>query len=311
VTWSNKFDYIRARRFDELLSFWGRRSPVGIEIGQNRLAEHIEYVSRKTGLPQNGVGYLGPIDSRTLVSELYCGVTKAFNLSFHAQWLAKNQAFTNGSLHSFNSVIQFMCAIMSVFGVFIIRIGGKYFVVDVFPWFGYLKEDRNLSKRFGEDWWRYARIIADKKETIEQREIAALFQRCLKVASVIGWREVLVGQLIDCENRWFNRPRNNILYNFTGWTESADLMNAETTDIGALLRTAVRTLFDPDAQMAFGPLPQSLLLGSLLTRVWSDFRESVVMELNGVSVSEFPPVGDSSLIGEFESVVDDMISSAV
>jgi hypothetical protein len=311
VTWSNKFDYIKARRFNDVLTFWSRRSPVGIEIGQNRLAEHLAHIAGNDGLPKDGIGFLGPVESRTLISELYCGVTKAFNLNFHAQLLATSRAFTNGSLHSFNSVIQFMCAIMSLFGVFIVRIGGKYFVVDVFPWLGHMKEDRKLSDQFGENWWQYARIIADKKETIEQGEIVVLFQRCLRITTSTGWKEVLVNQLIGCRGRWFNRPRNNILYNFTGWTESLDLTDASDEDVSSILRAAAQSIFDTDAQMAFGPLPQSLLLGSLLMRIWIDFRTSVAMELNGATANEFPPVGHASLLLEFESAMDDLLSTAL
>jgi len=222
VTWARKFDHVGARSFDDVLSLWSQRSPVGIEIGQDRLAEHIQHIAGEEELPKDGAKYIGPIESRTLVSELYCGVAKAFNLSFHAQTLAKKHAFTNGSLHSFNSLIQFMLAIMSIFGVFVIRIGGKYFVLDVFPWLGHLKEDRRLNKQYGANWWQYARVIADNKETIDQREIVVLFQRCLRMATAVGWKEILVNQLIGCEQRWFSRPRNNILYNFTGWTGSSD-----------------------------------------------------------------------------------------
>lgn len=99
------YDHVGARRFEDILSLWSQRSPVGIEIGQGRLAEHIEHIAGEEELPKNGARYIGPVES-----ELYCGVAKAFNLSFHAQTLAKNQAFTNGSLHSFNSLIQFMLA---------------------------------------------------------------------------------------------------------------------------------------------------------------------------------------------------------
>jgi hypothetical protein len=314
VTWARKFDHVGARRFEDVLDLWSQRSPVGIEIGQDRLAEHIDHIAGEQELPNDGARYIGPIESRTLISELYCGVAKAFNLSFHAQTLAKNQAFTNGSLHSFNSLLQFMLAIMSILGVFVIRIGGKYFVLDVFPWLGHLKEDRRLLKQYGADWWRYARVISDSKETIEQREIVVLFQRCLRMTTAVGWKEILVSQLIDCEQRWFNRPRNNILYNFTGWTGSPDLIAALETDVSSLLRDAARSIFDYDAQTAFGSLPQSLLLGSFLTHVWTDFRGSVVMELNGQAAPEYPAVGDPALIGliaEFEGALTAMLSESV
>ncbi len=314
MTWTSKFDYIKARSFEEVLSLWSQRSPVGVEIGQNRLSEHIGYIAGGNGLPKDGVSYIGPIESRTLISELYCGVAKAFNLSFHAQTLAKKFAFTNGSLHSFNSLIQFMLAIMSIFGVFVIRIGGKYFVLDVFPWLGHLKEDRHLRKQYGANWWQYARVIADSKETIDQREIVILFQRCLRMATAVGWKEILVAQLIRCEQRWFNRPRNNILYNFTGWTGSPDLIAALETDVSSLLRNAARNIFDYDAQTAFGSLPQSLLLGSFLTHVWANFRSSVIMELNGQAAPEYPAVGDPSLIGliaEFEGALTAVLSESV
>src|SRR5579859_87546 len=111
MTWARKFDYIGARRFDDILRLWSQRSPVGIEIAQGRLAEHIGHLAGDDPLPADGTRFVGPIESRTLISELYCGVSKAFNLSFHAQTLAKSRAFTNGSLHSFNSIIQFMLAI--------------------------------------------------------------------------------------------------------------------------------------------------------------------------------------------------------
>jgi hypothetical protein len=313
VTWTRKFDHVGARRFEDVLNLWSRRSPVGIEIGQDRLAEHIEYIAGQEGLPKDGAQYIGPIESRALISELYCGVAKAFNLSFHAQTLAKRQAFTNGSLHSFNSLMQFMLGIMSIFGVFIIRIGGRYFVLDVFPSLGHLKEDRRLSKQYGADWRRYARIISDSKQTIEQGEIVILFQRCLRMTTVHGWKEILVTQLIDCEQRWFNRPRNNILYNFTGWTESPDLISALETDVSSLLRDAARSIFDYEAQTAFGSLPQSLLLGSFLTHVWAKFRASVVMELNGQAAPEYPTVGDPSLIGliaEFEGALTTVLSES-
>lgn len=314
MTWARKFDHVGARRFEDVLTLWSQRSPVGIEIGQDRLAEHIRYITDGNGLPKDGVSYIGPIESRTLISELYCGVAKAFNLSFHAQTLAKTLAFTNGSLHSFNSLIQFMFAIMSILGVFVIRVGGKYFVLDVFPWLGHVREDRQLRKRYGEHWWRYARVIADSKETIDQREIVILFQRCLRMATAVGWKEILVTQLIGCEQRWFNRPRNNILYNFTGWTGSPDLIAALDTDVSSLLRNAALSIFDYDAQTAFGSLPQSLLLGSFLSHVWAKFRNSVIMELNGRTAPEFPAVGDPSLIGliaEFEGALSAVLSESV
>jgi hypothetical protein len=204
-----------------------------------------------------------------------------------------------------------MMAIMSVFGIFVIRIGGKYFVLDVFPWLGNPKEGRQLSKQYGDDWWRYARVIADKKDIIEQSEIATLFRRCLRVISAVGWPEVIVKQLIECETRWINRPRNNILYNFTGWTDSRDLVEGLDIDLELLLKNAVRTIFDPDAQIAYGPLPQSLLLGSLFLQVWSSFRGSVAMELNGQPAPEFPAITDSGLIGAFEVALRDELARAV
>lgn len=313
MAWARKFDHVGARRFEDVLTRWSQRSPVGIEIGQDRLAEHIEYIADKEELPEDGAGYIGPIESRTLISELYCGVAKAFNLSFHAQTLAKSQAFTNGSLHSFNSLMQFMLAIMSILGVFVVRIGSKYFVLDVFPWLGHVKEDRRLLKQFGADWWRYARIISDSKAIIEQREIVILFQRCLRMSTAVGWKEILVSQLIGCEQKWFNRPRNNILYNFTGWTGSPDLISALETDVSSLLRDAARSIFDHDAQIAFGSLPQSLLLGSFLTHAWDNFRSSVVMELNGQAAPEYPTVGDPLLIGliaEFERALTTVLSES-
>lgn len=287
---------------------------MGIEIAHGRLAEHIKYLSRNCPLPVDGTQFIGPIESRTLISELYCGVSKAFNLSFHAQTLAKSRAFTNGSLHSFNSIIQFMFAIMSILGVFVIRIGGKYFVLDVFPWLGEAKLDRKLQRQFGADWWRFGRIIADRKETIEQREIVGLFQRCLRMSTAVGWKEVIVTALIGCEHRWFNRPRNNILYNFTGWTESPDLTIAFEENVGSLLRAAARNIFDHDEQTRFGSLPQSLLLGSLLTHVWPDFRGAVSMELAGDEAPEFPSVGDAALVGliaEFDTALTIVLSEAV
>jgi hypothetical protein len=72
------------------------------------------------------------------------------------------------------------------------------------------------------------------------------------MATAVGWKEILVAQLIDCEQRWFNRPRNNILYNFTGWTGSPDLIAALDTDVSSLLRYAARSIFDYDAQTTFG-----------------------------------------------------------
>jgi hypothetical protein len=107
------------------------------------------------------------------------------------------------------------------------------------------------------------------------------------MATAVGWKEILVTQLIGCEQRWFNRPRNNILYNFTGWTGSSDLISSLDTDVSSLLRNAARSIFDYDAQTAFGSLPQSLLLGSFLTHVWVNFRNAVVMELNGQAAPEY------------------------
>ena len=221
---------------------------------------------------------------------------------------ALNRAYTNGSLHSFNSTLQIMLAIMSILGVFIVRVDGKYFLLDVFPWFGHAKEDRQMKRHYGDDWWRYGRVVADTKSIIEQGEIVILFQRCLRMVSGVGWRETIITQLVNCEERWFNRPRNNILYNFTGWTDTPDLVSAEDTDLNGLLKAAVTDIFDPDAQTAFGPLPQSLLLMSLLTSVWSTFRGSVAIELNGLEAPEFPPVGENSLIALFENVLAEMLA---
>jgi hypothetical protein len=220
------------------------------------------------------------------------------------------KAFSNGSLYSFNSLLQFMLAIIAMFGIFIVRIRGKYSVVDVFPWLGHPKADRELYKQYGKEWWRYARIISDKKATIEQREIVILFQRCLRISSAAGWKETLVTQLIRCEERWFNRPRNNIVYNFTGWTDTPDLLAAVDVDVSALLRSAARSIFDYEAQRAFGSLPQSLLLGSMLAKIWSGFREVVVMELEGKPAPYLPAVGDMSLIGEFENALNELLSDA-
>jgi hypothetical protein len=192
----------------------------------------------------------------------------------------------------------------------VIRIRGRYFVLDVVPWLGYLKEDRNLRKTYGDHWWRYGRLIGDRKETIEQSEIVILFQRCLRIVTATGWKETLVRQLIDVEQRWFNRPRNNILYNFTGWTDSADLTCAVDNDVSALLKTAARNIFDYEAQAAFGPLPQSLLLGSFLGHTWTVFRDSVSMELNGVVAPEFPDIANALLIGEFEKILNEELSES-
>jgi len=279
-----------------------------------RLSNITKYITGGKPIPNSILVSLDEAAFNTLISELYCGVAKSFNLSFHAQILAKTLAFTNGSLHLFNGLIQFMLAIMSIFGVLVIRFGGKYFVLDVFPWLGHSKEDRQLRKRYGENRWRYARIIADSKEIIDQREIVILFQRCLRMATAVGWKEILVAQLIGCEQRWFNRPRNNILYNFTGWTGSPDLIAAMETDVTSLLRNAARSIFDYDAQTAFDSLPQSLLLGSFLTDVWANFRSSVIMELNGQAAPEYPAVGDPSLIGliaEFEGALTAVLSESV
>ena len=130
----------------------------------------------------------------------------------------------------------------------------------------------------------------------------------------VGWKEILVTQLIHCEQKWFNRPRNNILYNFTGWSETPDLIAALEADVSSLLRDAARNIFDYDAQTRFGSLPQSLLLGSLLTRVWSEFRSSVAMELDGQAAPEFPAVGDPSLVGliaEFEGALATVLADSV
>jgi hypothetical protein len=310
VTWERKFDYVGARRFEEVLDFWSRRSPVGIEIGQHRLADHIEYLIGEEKLPIDGARFVGPIESRSLISEIYCGVAKAINLNFHAQNLAVGRAFTNGSVHSFNSLLQFMMATISLFGVFIVRQGGKYFLLDVFPWMGDLKCKRTLVKLHGDDWWRYARVIGDTKEIIEQREIAALFQRCLRVISGVGWPEVIITQLIECETRWMNRPRNNILYNFTGWTQSEDLMASFDADLQKLLRDAARSIFDPDEQIAYGSLPQSLLLGSLFIRTWKAFRGTVAMDIAGQPAPEFPNFTDAGLIDAFERALMSELSGA-
>lgn len=204
-----------------------------------------------------------------------------------------------------------MLAIISIFGVFIIRVGGKYYIVDVFPWSGYSnKERRQLEKQFGSDWWRFARVIADKKETLEQREITALFQRCLRIITGVGWREVIVSQLSSCGGLWFNRPRNHILYNFTGWSQASDLMAEHDGNVRDILREAVESVFDPDAQTAYGCLPQSLLMGSLLTRIWKDFRETVAIQLAGDIAPEFPAVGTNSLIVEFENIMNELLSRA-
>lgn len=70
------------------------------------------------------------------------------------------------------------------------------------------------------------------------------------------------------------------------------MIAALETDVSALLRNATQSIFDYDAQTAFGSLPQSLLLGSFLTHVWANFCSSVVMELNGRTAPEYPAVGD-------------------
>jgi hypothetical protein len=307
VAWANKVEHIGARSYAELLTQWAKRSPVGIELGQSRLSEHIAAFAEDTALPTNGASFIGPIESRPLLSEIYCGVTKAFNLNLHAQDLAIKAAYTNGSLHSFNSIVQFMLAIMALFGVFIIRIGGRYYILDVFPSSGRPKEEKILKKQFGNNWWLYGRIIADTKETIEQKETVLLFQRCLRVVSGVGWREAIIGELIDCKPRWFNRSRNNILYNFTGWTATADLTGRKAVDIPSILREAARDIFDPDAQVPFGPLPKSLLLGSLLLKVWGPFTDTVVMEMNGVVAPPFPTLDDANLILAFQSQLETLL----
>lgn len=309
MTWTRKFEHIGARSFDEVLSLWARRSPIGIELGQHRLAEHIDNLTNGN-LPVDGSAIIGPIEARSLISELYCGGSKATNLNLHAQLLSSTHSFTNGSIHSFNSLIQFMMAIISIFGVFIIRLGGKYFVVDVFPWLGHPNDARSFRKSYGDNWWRYARILSDSKEIIEQKEIVALFQRCLRITTGVGWPEILIKQLIHCESRWLNRPRNNILYNFTGWTETQDLLGGLDVEFPILLRSAARTIFDPDEQTAFGSLPQSLLLGSMFLRIWREFRGVVAMDLNGLPAPELPEIVDAGLIEQFEAILAEELASA-
>jgi hypothetical protein len=311
MSWERKFESIGQRNFDDILSFWSRRSPVGIELGQSFLADHLAALAREEGLPKDGSKYIGPVDSRALVSELYCGITKSFNLSFHSQMLAKQDAFTNGSIHSFNCVIQFMFSIIALFGIFVIRIGGKYYIVDMFPWFGHRKEDNRLRKQFGEQWWNYCRVTSDTKETFEQREIILLFKRCIRMVTIVDWREFLIEGLLECPPKWFNRPRNNILYNFTGWTGCSDLMTAANTDCTKLLPAAVLSIFDVEAQMTYGPLPQSLLLAYLLLPIWEKFRGVVTMELDGQPAPNFPSVGASNLMAVFEEALERAIEKGL
>lgn len=308
MTWINKFDYVKHRQFEEVLEQWAARSPVGVEVGQHPLANHISELVSAAELKNDGVQYIGPIESRPLLSEIYVGVTKAFNLNFHAQGWANSSAYTNGSLHAFNSVVQFMLAIISLFGIFVIRIGGRYFVVDVFPWLGHLKENKRLEKQFGKNWSQYARIISDPKQIIEQGEIVALFQRCLRVVTGLQWKDVLVNQLIEAEGKWFNRPRNSILYNFTGWSDEADIRLKSTSDCSTIIRSAAASIFDFDMQCRYGPLPQSLLLGSFLKHTWAEFRKAMYIQIAGTDAPEYPAVGQDMLIAEFEGELDKLLN---
>lgn len=304
MTWERKFENIKARKFDDVIGQWARRSPASIEIGQHSLSNHIFEIVEPALIPLDGQTFIGPIESRPLFSELYFGVTKAFNLNFNAQRWSQSRAYTNGSLHSFCSVIQIMQAIMALFGVFIVRSKGKYYVVDLFPWFGHNKEDRAMRKNFGDAWWQYGRIISDKKTLIHQDEIVLLFQRCLRVVTVQEvWQEAIIGELSACEQSWFNRPRNNVMYNFSGWLDNSDLTRSYTKDCVEVVRAAAASIFDVESLIAVGSLPQSLLLASLLGKIWERLAGAISLELGGKAIDMLPQVGDRSLITHFESAL--------
>src|SRR5437588_13048669 len=108
MAWPNKFENIGQRSYDDVLDYWARRAPVAIEVGQHPLSNHISDIAEPTELPTNGGVIIGPVESRPLLSELYVGVMKAFNVNFHAQSWSKAGAYSNGSLHAFNSTFQTM-----------------------------------------------------------------------------------------------------------------------------------------------------------------------------------------------------------
>jgi hypothetical protein len=60
---------------------------------------------------------------------------------------------------------------------------------------------------------------------------------------------------------------------------------------------------------SFGPLPQSLLLSSLLRKIWRKFAAAIVLQLDGKNASWLPTVGDDTLVGEFEAALNAALAS--
>jgi hypothetical protein len=204
-----------------------------------------------------------------------------------------------------------MLGIMSIFGVFVIRVDSKYLLLDVFPDIAEIPPARELRRAHPDDWHRYGRVIGDRKELIEQSELISLFKRCLRVVSVEFWREWIIKELIKVDNSWYNRPRNNILYNFSTWTEVDPIDRVVAIESQGVLLEAARNLFDRDHQNKIGSIAQSLLIVLLLRRVWEELRNSVVLNVGEGPASLEPTVGTNQLVLRFETIINELAEAAV
>lgn len=118
-----------------------------------------------------------------------------------------------------------MRSILAAFGVFICRVHGRNVIVDTFPWFGRLDDQKKFRKKYA-NWKKCAAIISCVSKTLEQADLYALFQRIINISTVPTdvWPEVVVQNILHTQKTYFSHSRNQLIYGSRFWFNPDDIL---------------------------------------------------------------------------------------
>jgi hypothetical protein len=129
------------------------------------------------------------------------------------------------SVEAYHVALLAAKALLGMLGVYIVKIGEYFCVLDVFPFGREARDRRNFAKQHGNPIDPAKLIFRAKGDPIEQRHIWTVLRRVLRVTSFGAGEERYASTLLSIKDKGLGRSRNETLYQNVGWPFDFDLLS--------------------------------------------------------------------------------------
>lgn len=227
MSWIRRFNNIRQRDWADVANYWAEfgRDFDTADFLRDSLEDAIESIFNRKTEAENTVQIVEIEQRRPFVSELVYSQIKANHaLMCAAQQIASGSS-TWGVTDAYHSSMLLMRSILAAFGVFVCRVQDRNILIDAFPWFGRI-DDQKKFKRRHRNWEKCAAVISCTSQNFGQSDLYSLFQRVLTVSTVPSelWPEAIVRNLIATSKSHFSSSRNRLIYGSRFWFQPDDLL---------------------------------------------------------------------------------------